>query len=169
MSRNMEQLLYEKRLNRLRLFSLNRWLKKNMIKVYETVIVQRKQIRNYYVLVFIIQEWQGSTWSYKAENFKRPKRPVFFPPRWLIISLWNSFFSKFVDPKMEKCTQYICSHYRAHYSKVLNMIGRKKSIKSSCRWKLWAQRGCKPRARKGRKNIPGEVTIHVLTILTLFP
>lgn len=56
MSRNMEQLLYEKRLNRLRLFSLNRWLKKNMIKVYETVIVQRKQIRNYYVLVFIIQE-----------------------------------------------------------------------------------------------------------------
>jgi len=57
MSRNMEQLLYEKRLNRLRLFSLkNRWLKNNILKVYKAVIVQRRQIRNDYVLVFIIQE-----------------------------------------------------------------------------------------------------------------
>lgn len=144
MSRNMEQLLYEKRLNRLRLFSLkNRWLRKNMIKVYKTVIVQRRQIRNYYVLVFIIQEQQGSTWRYRIKKFKLPKRGVFF--RWFIITLWSSFSSKVVGAQMEKCILTLnikgsslrrgCRHYRAHCSKLLGMSRRKKSIKGCCAWK----------------------------------
>lgn len=144
-----------------------------MIKVYKIVIVWRKQIKNYYVLVFIIWEWQGSTWSYKAENFKWPKRHVLvcwffvgcflmfffffgggvvFPPIWLIISLWSSFFSKVVDPKMEKYTPVPLQSLKSTLFKSIRHDWEKISINSSCTWKPWAQKGCKPKARKGRKK-----------------